>query len=134
MFLCVRVGGRRLKASGGERRRAAAKKIKQGNKKTTTNKQKTHDRERADALAVQPEVFRVALRDRDGVAVGDKAAQRGGVAVAVSGREPLVRHVERRPVALLLHQQRDLRPLLGRRVDAGRVVRARWFFLLSLLL
>mmetsp|Transcript_17389 Transcript_17389/g.69874 ORF Transcript_17389/g.69874 Transcript_17389/m.69874 type:complete len:587 (+) Transcript_17389:711-2471(+) len=85
-----------------------------------------HGRERADAFAVEAEVFGVRLREHDGVAVGDEGAERSRVGLGVARGEALVGAVEEdlhaRP---LLERCRDGGPLGGRRIDARRVVRAR---------
>lgn len=81
--------------------------------------------ERADPLAVQPRVLGVRLAYEQGDRLGDKLTDRPRVVVEVAGREPLVRAVEKGKVLLLLEDLGNLFPLLARRVDAGRVVRAR---------
>jgi hypothetical protein len=65
-----------------------------------------------------------ALAQRDLVALLDKVAQRVRVGVGVAGREALVGHVEEGEVVLLLDHLGDALPVLARRVDTGRVVRA----------
>lgn len=64
------------------------------------------------------------LREADVVALLDKVPHGKGVLVDVAAGEALVGHVEEAVVALRLHGGLDLLPLLGRGVDAGRVVRA----------
>mmetsp|Transcript_1112 Transcript_1112/g.3307 ORF Transcript_1112/g.3307 Transcript_1112/m.3307 type:complete len:304 (+) Transcript_1112:21-932(+) len=82
-------------------------------------------RERADALAVQAKVLRVRLAEQDLVAVGDELPHRVRVALRVARREALVRAVEEDLEVLVFERSRQIRPLLGGRVDARRVVRAR---------
>lgn len=84
-----------------------------------------HHAERADSLAVQTHVLGERLRQRQTVALLDEQPHRVRVLVRVTAREPLVRHVEERVMALLLEQLADLLPLLLCRVDSSRVVGAR---------
>ena len=65
------------------------------------------------------------LRERELVAILEELGHRRAVAHEVARREALVRAVEDREELLLLHEGAELRPLLGRGVDASGVVRAR---------
>mmetsp|Transcript_22395 Transcript_22395/g.76052 ORF Transcript_22395/g.76052 Transcript_22395/m.76052 type:complete len:411 (+) Transcript_22395:288-1520(+) len=84
-----------------------------------------HDAEAPHALAVQPHVLREGLAAPHEVAVRQEQADRARVVLAVARREALVRHVEEREQLLLLEHRAQRSPLLGRRVHAGGVVRAR---------
>ena len=80
--------------------------------------------EGADALAVQTHVLGKRLGQADVVALGDEVAHGEGVLVDVARGETLVGHVEEGEVTLGLDGLLDLHPLLGSRVDTGRVVGA----------
>lgn len=84
-----------------------------------------HEREGADALAVEAHVLGERLRQRNVVALGDKVAHGKGVLVDAAAGEALVGHVEEGEVALGLDGLLNLLPLLDRGVDARGVVRAR---------
>ena len=65
------------------------------------------------------------LREREGVAVADELAHGEGVALGVARGEALVGRVEEDREGPTLESGRDGHPLLLRRIDARRVVRAR---------
>lgn len=80
--------------------------------------------EGTNALTVQTEVLRERLRNQGAVALLDEVAHGPDVAFGVARSEALVRHVEEHEVALLLAHLGDLLPLLLRRIDSRRIVRA----------
>jgi hypothetical protein len=73
---------------------------------------------------VEPHVLGKRLGQQDVVAVVEELADGERVLVRAPGGETLVRHVEKRHQVPLLDDLRQLGPLLGLRVDAGRVVGA----------
>ena len=83
-----------------------------------------HDREGTNTLTVETHVLRKRLAKDELVAFLNEKADRVGILVGVAGSEALVGHVEEGEVALFLDHRGDLLPLLGGRVDTGRVVRA----------
>lgn len=64
------------------------------------------------------------LRQHDVVTLLDKVTNSKRVIVDVTRRKALVSHVKEGKVLLLLDNVRELLPLLGSDIDAGRVVRA----------
>lgn len=59
------------------------------------------------------------------MALLDKVADSVGIFVCITGREPLVRHIEKRKVTAILDGIGDGPPLLGGRVNTSWVVCAR---------
>ena len=81
------------------------------------------DRQRTDALAVQAEVLRERAADDQLRARPGERLQADGVLVDAVGKA-LVGEVQQRQDAARVDRVGQLLPLLGRRVDAGRVVAA----------
>jgi hypothetical protein len=82
----------------------------------------SHDRERADTLAVETHVLREGLAKSDLVALRHEVARSERVERDIAGGEALVGHVEEGEELLLLEEGRELLPLSLGRIDTSRVV------------
>ena len=79
------------------------------------------DVQRADALAIQPEVLRAGDRAHQLRQLRGEQAQAEGIGLQAIP-EALIRHVDEGQQPAALHQLEHRAPLIGRKVRAGRVV------------
>lgn len=83
-----------------------------------------HGGEGASTLAIQTHILGETLRQAEVMAIGLEGTYGLGIAVDVASGETLVGHVDEGIQVALLHQRRDLAPLLQSGIHAGRIVGA----------